>query len=65
MSRLFVLLALLATTGVARADLILEDTGEDADTSEDEGGCGNKATGTAAASAALGLFLLGRLRRRR
>ena len=68
MARFALLLALTSTLGLARADVIggggggADDTG--GDTSEDDDGCGNKASGTAAASAVLGLFLLGRLRRR-
>lgn len=68
MARFALLLAFVSTLGLARADVIGggsggggDDTG--ADVSEEEG-CGNKASGTAAASAVLGLFLLGRLRRR-
>ncbi len=69
MARFALLLAFVSSLGLARADVIGggsgggggDDTG--ADVSEEDG-CGNKASGTAAASAVLGLFLLGRLRRR-
>ena len=67
MLRFATLLSLFATLGLARADVIGGGSGGDdtaSDEAEDDEGCGNQATGTAAASAVLGLFLLGGLRRR-
>jgi hypothetical protein len=65
MLRFALLLSLVGLTGIARADLIVDDTGDSgAASGSGDDGCGGKASGAAAGSALLGFFLLRRLHRR-